>query len=280
MERFYIVDGHHLFYRAYYGRFAQLSHNGEPTKATYQFTREIISLVENNSPSYCAIVFDGDRGDLIRRKIYPGYKDRHDQPADVQPQLRRITQIMSMMGVCVFSCKGYEADDAIATLASQCASKEVEAVIISRDKDLMSLIRPGVRMYSPVDHRWITRLFVKRRYGVMPDQIPDYLALMGDKVDNVPGVEGFGEKLAARFLSVYRNIDGLIQAASTGGLPARLAASLLQAQASGSLKLSQDLIRLDNSVELPITSQDLECNGLNLKKVRPLFRKLGFRSLL
>lgn len=296
-EQVYLLDGSNIFYRCFFAPFRNLSvtcncgaspdcircegTGEEPTKATWLFVRQLLKILRDKKPKYMAVVFDGDRAALRRREVYPEYKaNRKDKPEGVRPQLKRIKQIVKTLGLTVVQCKGYEADDAIATLAVQFAQPGREVVILSRDKDLGQLcLNPDIFCFDPLTAEWRARKTAGKRYGIKTRQLVDFFVLTGDSSDNVPGVGGIGEKTAGKLLQRYKNIEEMIIAATMGHLPPAIARSIVKANDSGWIKTSRRLIRLDTQVGLSFTPSDLIVPPLGLKKVRPLFRLLNFREM-
>lgn len=309
-NRFWILDGHNLFWRAYWSPFTNLTtpcvmcdgtgkdgHENPPicstcvgtgqesTKATFLFTKQLLKLLETRKPGYLTVVFDGPRAELRRRKLYPAYKsDRKEPPPDAMPQLRRIKQIIRALGIHLIECEGYEADDAIATLATKCISNEVMVSIISRDKDIRQLcVDHRVVVLDPVESKWYNFRNGGDKWGVKVEQIVDAMILLGDGGDCVPGVGGFGVATISKLLRRHLTLDDLVIAACMGsklsGMHDKLASNLIKAKESGWLAKARELLTLDRNVSLDVDTLELRCKRINLAKARPIFRSLSFRSL-
>lgn len=298
-NQLYLLDGSNIFYRCYHAPFRNLSvpcpkecggaedcsrcegTGHEPTKATWLFTRQLLQIIRDKKPKYLAVLFDGDRSALERRKLYPAYKaNRGDKPGGVRPQMKRIKQIVEALGIHLIQCDGYEADDAIATLAVRYASPECEVVILSRDKDLGQLCtNPDIFCFDPLTAEWRAKKTAGKKFGVRTSQLIDFFVLTGDASDNIPGVGGFGGKTAAKYLQRYKNIEDMVIAATMGHLPQRLAEKLVKAHASGWVRTSRRLIRLDTQVALDISPSDLVVPKLRLKNAGPIFRVLRFENM-
>lgn len=312
-EQFYIIDGHSMIYRAYYAPFQRLSGgvcpdckgsgekwvddaadpagaiaevlNGpptcpccdgdgrEPTKATYLFTKQLLTLLRERKPSYIAMVSDGPRSKLKRRRIYPQYKQgRGGVGRDVIVQVERIKQIVKAMGIPVFEEEGYEADDVIATLARKCVSDDVHVVVISRDQDLYQLLDdPRITMFDPMSNELMTGDKVKEKKGYGPEYMIMEKALGGCPSDNVKGVPGCGEKAVQQIIAQSdprgepQFIDRVIK--KCGGLEAALR----------QYRFNLDLVTLDTNVPVKASPSTLAFDGINWDKVRPIFRYLGFK---
>lgn len=300
IREFFIIDGHSQIHRAYHSPFRSLSCrcaecagkgetcdtcNGtgeEPTKATYVFTKFLIKALKTHNPKFAVVAMDSPRETLHRRTLYPHYKANRDgiqQNPDFLPQLRRIEEIVRALGIAVVRVKGYEADDVIATLVDTAtALDDVYCTVVSRDKDLMQLINQNVRMYDPMAEEYLDGRHVQRKFGVMPHQMIDYQALVGDTSDNVPGVKGIGEKGAAKLLTAYPQLKDILAASDAKGCVDRLL-NMIKDQREMHL-LSRSLVTLRRDVPLPeeLDADALRWDGLKLDKVRPIFRMLGFKK--
>jgi len=299
-----LVDGNFIFWRAYHTPGMNLSHRcdrcrvagandpkcpvcagtgREPTKATYGFIREILSILKESRPRQLAVVFDGPRGELRRRAIWPGYKANRDDNDDpgVTWQMIRIKEILRTMGVCVVECRGHEADDALATLAVRCATQNRTVTIITRDKDIRQLCSDRrIKCFDPVSkttYDWIT---AGKKWGIRTRQIFDMLVLSGDGTDGIPGIMGIGEKTAAKLLQLYRNVDGVIAAANGGLLTPKTAESIKNAVARGYIDRNKTLVQLDRNISFQPGTLVMRTKRINLSASVPLFKALGFRSLL
>ena len=275
-DRFFIVDTHGFMYRALYKRGAPLtSSSGEPTRGTYYFCRMLFSLVDHHKPEYMALVLDAPRDTTWRRSIYPPYKDNRDKGAISKEhliQIKRIQQIIRMLGIAVVEAPTHEADDLIASLVDTCASDAVQCVIVTRDKDLHQLVSKNCIIYDPQDEVWIDEKKVYKHWGVTPRQVVEMQTLTGDRTDNVPGVVGIGPKKALQLVRSYGTVEKMVEAVDT------LPPSIQKAFKSADLRMCRKLVELRRDAPLSVDSKDLEFNGFAMKKLRPLFRELGFRA--
>jgi DNA polymerase-1 len=276
---FYIIDGHAQIYRAFFAPFRELSSpSGEPTKATYGFMQMLLSLVEQRKPDYLAMVIDagGDEG-VFRKQIDPQYKaNRAPRPADLIVQEQRILQLVEQAGVPIFAEPGVEADDVIATMASQLQDRDFDVVIVSRDKDLRQLIGPSVRLYDVQGNKEIDAQRMLADCGYAPAQAVDIQTLTGDSTDNVRGIPGVGEKTAARLISTYGSIEGIYQ--HLDELTPKLRQNLQEFKSQ--LDQTRQLVTLRRDVPMRFDPQTCRCRGLNVAVLRQSLADLGFHSLV
>ena len=274
-----IIDGTAFVYRAFYGMQQQLSNSqGQPTAAILSFTRTLLKLLEEGN-EYIAICFD--RGGKSKRdELYAAYKaDRPPTPDALISQFPYVRKIVEALGVLTVEMLDYEADDVAGTLAKQAEAAGFDVLIMTNDKDMLQLISPKIKVHR-VNPRGGFEIYdaaaCKRRYGIEPYQIPDYLALAGDSVDQIPGVKGIGEKTAPKLLSEFGTVETLLQRLSE--VPERFRTKL-EAGESHAL-LSKKLATLETALELPITPEGCEVGDRDNEALLVLFRELEFHSLL
>jgi len=290
-ERLYIVDGHGYIFRAHYGlmnisrgerREVRLStHEGMPTGALYVFTRMLMRMEEDANPRRIAVVFDDKTGvKTFRAEMFPAYKaTRKEPPEELQVQMDYFAKIVRGMGWPVITVPGVEADDVIATLVESARERDWEVVIYSADKDIMQMVGDGVSMIDALHQKTYTREEVIKKMGVPPEKIPDFLALVGDTSDNVPGIRGVGDKTAATLLDKYGTLENLIkenpvvpriQIKQPFGDPEQLAR----------IKISRELVELRRNVPLPLGLDDLVATDWDLPVLHQLFTELEFQILV
>ncbi|HEU4762960.1 MAG TPA: 5'-3' exonuclease H3TH domain-containing protein, partial [Gemmatimonadales bacterium] len=221
--RLYLIDGYALIYRAFFAMIARplRTARGENTSAVWGVVNFLLRLREKYKPDYLAWVHD--MGTSFREERYPEYKSTRDKldeelQADFDSALQRVTQLLAAFRIPLVGVAGYEADDVIGTLAHRAMPEHgVEAVIVSGDKDFYQLIAPGISLLNPgrggpagVDEVWVDESNASERLGVPPSQVIDFLALVGDTSDNVPGVKGVGEKTAQKLLQEYGTLDEIL----------------------------------------------------------------------
>ncbi|HUS29482.1 MAG TPA: DNA polymerase I, partial [Kofleriaceae bacterium] len=288
-ERLYIVDGHGYIFRAHYGlmnvsrgerREVKLSTaEGMPTGALYVFSRMLLRLEEDNQPKRMAVVFDHKGGRNFRAEMYADYKaHRKEAPEELTVQMEYFPKIVNGLGWPCLAIPGVEADDVIATLVEKAKEKDWEVVIFSADKDIMQLIGPDVTMIDALHQKVYTREEVIKKMGVPPEKIPDFLALVGDTSDNIPGIKGVGDKTAAGLLEKYGTLDALI--AENPVVP-RLSVKqpFSDPEQLERVTVSRKLVELKRDVEVP-ELDSLVVGDWDLPGLLQLFTELEFNLLV
>ena len=219
IDHFYLIDGSGYIFRAYYA-LPPLSRksDGLPTGAVNGFCKMLFDLLEEvraddskNKPTHFAIVFDSARKNF-RNDIYPDYKaNRSEAPEDLIPQFDYIRKSVDAFNLPSIEMLNYEADDLIATYAEKIIQEGKKVTIVSSDKDLMQLVKPGIRLYDPIKNKEIGMNEVKEKFGVKPNQVVDVQSLAGDSSDNVPGVPGIGIKTASELINQYDSLENLLK---------------------------------------------------------------------
>ncbi len=209
-KKLLLVDAPYHAFRAYHGIQSDMrAPDGFPTRALFGFSRVLLAMLRDAKPDYIALVFDV--GNSFRNELLPDYKgQRPDMPADLREQWGELAPLAEAFGFVVIAIPGTEADDVIGTLAVRFASPELEVLIVSGDKDFGQLVTDQIHVYDPIKKLESGPAEVKERWGVGPERIIDLLALMGDTVDNVPGVPGVGEKKAAQFINQYGDAESVL----------------------------------------------------------------------
>lgn len=218
MNRLLLIDGHAFIFRAYYAfQTANLTHplTGEPTGAVFGFFRMLFKLMNDYSPTHIALAFDPGTP-LERSKVYDKYKSsRKPTPEDLRPQIKKILDMSKVMEFQIFQVDGQEADDIIGSLCQKFKSEVNEILIFSSDKDMYQLLdknvfmlkgKKGVTEFVKLDENW-----VKTEIGISPSQVTDYMGIVGDKIDDIPGVSGIGDKGAAKLLAEYESLENIYQ---------------------------------------------------------------------
>ncbi|MDX2091838.1 MAG: DNA polymerase I [Kofleriaceae bacterium] len=290
-ERLYIVDGHGYIFRAHYGlmnisrgerREVRLSTSeGMPTGALYVFTRMLMRLEEDNAPKRMAVVFDDKSGKrTFRAEMFSEYKaTRKAPPEELQVQMEYFPKIVEKLGWPVVTVPGVEADDVIATLVKQARDKGWEVVIYSADKDIMQMVGEGVSMIDALHQKTYTREEVIKKMGVPPHLIPDFLALVGDTSDNIPGLQGVGDKTAAALLEQYGSLENLI--AQNPVVPRiKIKQPFGDPEQLARVKLSRQLVELRRDVPLPRPLEDYVVTDWDLPALHQMFTELEFQVLV
>jgi DNA polymerase I len=278
-ERLLIVDGHAYAYRAFYAIRALSSPTGLATNAIYGFIRMLGKLVSKAAPSHAVVVWDGGLAPA-RMKLLPEYKaQRPSMPAELERQLDEIVAYLGAANIASLLQESCEADDCIAALTHQAVAAGWEVIIASSDKDFMQLVSPRVHLLNPNDKTetlWGADE-VRAKTGVEPTQIVDWLSLIGDTVDNIPGVPGVGAKTAGNLLRQFGSVEELYRRLAEVR-PDRVRNSL---HASEELvRRNQELVRLNSAVPCAMSLEVLMMKPGRDEALRELFFRWGFKTLL
>ncbi|QOL27224.1 DNA polymerase I [Thalassotalea sp. LPB0316] len=273
-----LVDGSSYLFRAYHVPYLQAlsTQDGQPTGAITGVLNMIRSLQKEYPRANVVVVFDA-KGKTFRNDIYPEYKaNRPPMPDDLRSQIAPLHEIIEAMGLPLLVIDDVEADDVIGTLAHQADQKGMETIISTGDKDMAQLVTPHVRLINTMTSTELDEQGVIEKFGVRADQIIDYLALMGDKVDNIPGVEKCGPKTAVKWLTEYKTLEGVIENADKikGKIGENLRAALSQ------LPLSYELATIKLDVELDQTVEQILPKPANVEKLTELYTKFELKRLL
>ncbi len=277
-KSFYILDGHAQIFRAYYAPFRDLtSPTGEPTKATYVFTKMLLNLIDLRKPDYLAMVIDSGEQKVFRKEIFPAYKaNRKSPPDDFRPQAGRILRIVADAGVPLFVKPGFEADDLIATMADRLAEREFDVFMVSKDKDLRQLVTDHIVMYDVQADEVLDAGGILAKCGYTPAQSVEVQTLMGDATDNVPGIPGVGEKIAVKLIEKYGSADALLD--HLDELTPKLRENVVAN--ADKLKLSRQLVTLRRDVPFEFDPDACRFTGLDAAGLRGHLEELGFTNLL
>jgi DNA polymerase-1 len=271
-----LVDGSSYLYRAFHAMPALANSRNEPTGAIYGVTNMLRKLLKEYAPERMAVVFDA-KGKTFRDDIYPEYKaHRPPMPDPLVAQIQPIHDIVRALGLPLLAVEGVEADDVIGTLARQAAAAGIDTLVSTGDKDMTQLVDGRVRLVDTMQDRHYDRAAVQEKFGVAPEQIVDYLALVGDSSDNIPGVPGVGPKTAARWLQQYGTLDNLVAHAGdiAGKAGEALRASLAQ------LPLAHRLATIKCDVALDVTPADLKRSPPDADRLRELYQRFEFKTWL
>ena len=275
--RLILVDGSAYIFRAFHALPPMNRKDGTPVNAVFGFTGMVMKLIDDEAPDYTIVVLDQAR-ETFRNEIYPEYKaNRSAPPEELIPQFPLIREATRALNLPVAEMAGFEADDLIATYARLACDAGIEVVIVSSDKDLMQLIRPGVTMLDPMKQKRIGRDEVIERFGVPPEKVVDVQALAGDPTDNVPGVPGIGVKTAAELINTYGSLDDLLDRAGEITQPKRR--ENLQNHAEMA-RVSRQLVHLRDDAPLPLPIEDAKGRKPQAELLRPFLEEQGFRRLL
>ena len=271
-----LVDGSSYLYRAYHALPPLTTSKNQPTGAIKGVISMIKKILIDHPESPLAVVFDA-KGKTFRHDMYSEYKaNRPPMPEDLVQQIEPIHQIITLMGIKLIMIPGVEADDVIGTLAEQARQKRLDTVISTGDKDMTQLVCKNVSVVNTMSGELLNESGVLKKFGVEPKYITDYLALIGDKSDNVPGVEKVGPKTAVKWLDEFGDIDGIkSNAESIGGkVGENLRASL------ETLDLAHQLVKNKTDVELDLGIEDLKVGEPNSKELSKIYKELEFNAWL
>jgi DNA polymerase-1 len=277
----YLVDGHAHFYRAYHAITTAMTSpvTREPTNLTYGFLGMLLKLLREHRPDYLAVVIDasGDR-ETFRSELYPEYKaNRPATPDDFQPQVERCLQVLALMGIPVIAVEGVEADDVIASIVRRLRRErnDLRIRIVSRDKDLAQVLCGEVELLDVYKDQTVGPEDFFRTPGVRPEHVRDILALMGDPIDNVPGIPGIGPKTAAELIMRYGSLEGLL--AHLDEVKGRRRQSIESGRAQIEVARRLVALRDDLEVAFPVESARFEASRLPVQELLAVLRELGFR---
>ena len=286
--RLFLLDGYALIYRAFFAMISRplRTTRGENTSAAWGVANFLVRLVEQHRPEYIAWV--NDAGTSFREERYADYKSTREKlddelQADFDRSLERILELLAAFRIPVVAVPGYEADDVIGTLATRSAARDLQAVIVSGDKDFYQLLGPRVSLLNPgrggpaaVEETWVDESNASERLGVPPSQVADYLALVGDTSDNVPGVKGIGEKGAQKLLADYGDLETILARASE--VTAKRTREALLAQ-SDSARLSRELVTIHCDVPVSVELDALRAGEPDYPALVRISTDLEFASL-
>ncbi len=273
----HLVDGSGYIFRAYYALPPLTSPNGTPVGAVYGFCNMLHRLIEKVDGNRLLVIFDAGRR-TFRQDIYPDYKaHRAPPPDDLIPQFSLIREACEAFGVPSVELPGFEADDLLAAYAKASINCGDKTQIISADKDLMQLLRPGVTMWDPMKNRPIDEQVVFEKFGVTPDKVIDVQALCGDSSDNIPGVPGFGPKTSAELIQTFGSLENLLENISEVKQPRRRD---LLTQHAELARISKRLVTLDDNAPLPIEYTEIAPVNTDFERRDLFLKELGFLSLM
>jgi DNA polymerase-1 len=271
-----LVDGSGYLYRAFHALPPLSNSQGEPTGAVLGVLNMLNKMVKEESPDRIAVVFDAP-GRTFRDDLFEKYKaHRPAMPDDLRSQVQPLYDTVEAMGLPLLRVPGVEADDVIGTLAKQGAASGYEVLISTGDKDMAQLVGPHIGLINTMSNSRLDRAAVKAKFDVFPEQIVDYLALVGDSSDNIPGITGVGPKTAAKWLNQYQTLDELI--AHAGDIGGKVGDNLRGELAM--LELSRKLATIDTAVPLDLDADGLAAGAPDLPRLRELYTRLELRALL
>ena len=271
-----LIDGSSYLYRAFHALPNLGTSSGRPTGAIYGVINMVRKLLSDHQPRYAAVVFDA-RGKTFRHELYPDYKaNRPPMPEDLKSQIPYVHDMVRAMGIPLISIEGVEADDVIATLAHRATRDGVQTLVSTGDKDLAQIVNDRVALVDTMHDKRLDMDGVEQKFGVPPDRIVDYLALVGDSSDNIPGIPKVGPKTAVKWLTDYGSLEEIIKHADQikGKVGDNLRASLAQ------LPLSRELATVRADVDVGVEPAALCMEDKDTATLRRIFTELEFNSWL
>ncbi len=284
MQKIYLIDALPYVFRAYFSIPSSLrTPDGAPANAVYGYTAFLLDLLKKANPTHIAVAFDGSLTTSFRNEMYPAYKAQREKPdEELYAQLKACREVTEALGMKWYIDPRYEADDIIGTIAAKLGKKDSRFVVVSGDKDLAQLVNKNTLLWDFAKDRWFDEKTVKQHFGVRANQIIDLLALMGDAVDNIPGVKGVGEKTAVELLKKFASVDEIYQKIDKVEKLALRGAQAIRVK----LEASHDMAFLSKqlatiAVDAPIKAslRELKYTGAERKKVESLFDRLGFGKI-
>jgi DNA polymerase-1 len=275
-----LIDTYSLFYRAFHALPPMTTRAGLPTGAIYGLSVLLLKLLREQAPCTLAFALDAPE-QTFRHREHAGYKaGRAPAPSELGAQFPLLDELLDALGVPAFRAPGFEADDVLATLAHELRDGGDEVLVVSGDRDLLQLARPGVDVLFVGARGKPPRRYdaaaVVERFGVPPERLPSYVALVGDSSDNIPKVKGVGEVLAQRLIAAHPDIGSLL--ANLDAQPPRVQQLLREHEAQ--LRASESLARLRADLELAPGPRSAALSGRGVENMRGLFERLEFQSLL
>jgi DNA polymerase-1 len=273
----YLIDGNSYVYRAYYAIRDLSNSRGFPTNAIYGFTNMLLKIIREKKPDGIVVSFDSPVP-TERHKIYEEYKaQRPETPGDLVRQLPYIRKIIAAFNIKIFEIPGYEADDILGTIAQKGASEGLDVFIVTGDKDMLQIVNEKIKVYDPMKDKVFDEQYVTEKFGLKPERIPEFMALTGDAVDNIPGIKGVGEKTARELLTQFHNLEHMLNN------PAKIKKEKLRhlvAESADVVRLSQKLATLDRSVPIDIHVEEFKLREPDWLSLLALFREFEFGRLM
>ena len=279
MDKIYIIDAVNFLFRSYYAIGPMTNDQGQSTSAVYGFIRSIQKIIKDFSPSHFVCVFDGPENKKSRQTLFADYKiHRKGAPEDLFPQFAWAHEYCKLAGIPILCINGVEADDTIASVATWARKKGADSYLCSSDKDLMQLVdQHTFVLHAHKDNLLIDEKGVKDLFGIRPDQMVDYLAIVGDASDNIPGLEGFGPKTASSLLEEFETLDNIL--AHPEKVKGEKKQAILREQKDIAL-MSRELATLNKDLEIPTEINFYQLKDPQKKELSHFFQQMRFNSLL
>ena len=272
----YVIDSFALIYQLFFALPPMSGPSGQPVGAVHGYARDLIELIESKNPTHVIAVFDPP-GEVFRHEFYPEYKANRDpMPDDLRNQIPNIKRILKAMGIAMLEVPNFEADDVMATVAHQIAQAGGNAYLVTSDKDCRQLLSDNVKMYNIRKDTLFEASDLMDAWGIRPEQVVDFQSLVGDSVDNVPGVQQIGPKTATALLAEFGDLEGVLENAHTVKAKNRRE-NLMNGRDDA--MLSRRLVELDRHVDVEIDWRAAQIGGMDYESVEQLCEEFGFRRL-
>ncbi len=277
MKELFVLDGTGYIFRSYHAIRGMTNDRGESTNALYGFIRSLLKLMKDFSPEHMVVVFDGPNNTATRKAIYPEYKaNRTECPPDIGYQLQWAQDFCKMAGIPMLIVEGVEADDTMGTLAVWGKKEGAKVYLCTSDKDLLQFVNDQVViLQTHKDNLIVDRKGVQEKFGITPEQVVDYLAMVGDSSDNVPGIPGIGPKTASQLLQEHQTLDGVL--AATEQMKGKRKENIENNQDLA--RLSQRLVQIDTEVPLPHQPSEYILREFQTPTVKEFYLDKGFLTL-
>jgi DNA polymerase I len=273
-DKVYIFDISNMIHRAFHATGELSTSKGFPTGAIWGTMNMMIRFIDKYKPTHMLICYDDQSGKSVRRQIYPEYKANRTQTNSVSAEELIIRRLFEMMNVASVKADGYEADDLIGTAVAK-LKDHMDVVIVTGDKDMLQLIEPGVQVFDSMKNIWYDEKEALKKFGVKASQIADYLALAGDKADNIPGGAGIGPKAAQDLLSIYPSVENIIS--DLESTPLKYRDKLVKSK--DAIEVSKKLTSLFQNLDVEITPESVIFQPIDNPEIFELFEKLEFRGM-
>ncbi|MDD5772130.1 MAG: 5'-3' exonuclease H3TH domain-containing protein [bacterium] len=276
--RFYLIDSHSYIYRAFYAIRDLKNSKGQMTNAVYGFTNMLLKILKEEKPDYIACAFDHPKT-TWRAEEFTDYKiHRKPMPDDLKSQMPYIKEVVNGFNIPIFEMPGFEADDLIGTIAKHVTNESLEVTIVSSDKDILQLVNGKIKVLNDRGEKiYYDRNAVIEKMGVPPENIPDFLALCGDSSDNIPGVDGIGQKGALSLINRFNTIENLIENVNEIKNE-KHRRSIIKNKDTAILSKRLAVIKTD--VPFDIDIHNCRIKEFNREKLEQLFKELEFNNLI
>lgn len=273
MKTLHLLDASSFIYRSFFALPPLTTKKGFPTGAIYGFLRALLSLWKSERPEYLVVIFDAP-APTKREKVYREYKaGRPSMPDPLKVQIPVIKEILKLMGVPILEVPGYEADDLIAILTRKFSEKSFSVKIYTPDKDMLQLVNDKVRVINPINWEVFDSERVREKFGVPPEKLPDYLALVGDRVDNIEGVKGIGPKTAVKLIKRFGGVEGILR-------NWKEFQRLYPGANREDIELSYKLVKPVMDTDIDVGEDDLKVEEPRWEELRKVLEELDMKSVL